>query len=153
MSGWQDLAVRYRTGLSPEGERLRWSSAQIGGVSFRSCLNITLGQAGLFLVPTLPFRMFMPLLMIPWADVKFEGVTRMFFFEFSCFRLGAEGPVFAVFGRTAERFRPYLRDEARSAFESRRAFAGSLVDRRIVLVAVAASVVGLVAALIAASAR
>ena len=150
LSGWRSLAERYRTGGAPEGERLAWTSAKIGGVSFKGCLNLTLGPAGLFLVPSLPFRLFMPPLLIPWTEIRFEGFARMFFLEFACFRLGGHGPVFAVFRRTGEKLRPYLLAEPRAAFESGRAFAGSLLDRRILLVAAAGAVAGLVAAMIAA---
>jgi hypothetical protein len=150
LSGWRALADRYRCADSPDGERLLWTSGQIGGVSFRSCLNVTLGHDALFLVPSLPFRMFMPLLRVPWTDVRFEGFTRMFFLEFACFRLGAEGPIYAVYRRTGDRLRPSLTETARADYESRGEFVGSLIDRKILLVALCAAAAGIVAALIAA---
>lgn len=41
LSGWSELVKRYLAAAEPEGERILWTSAQIGGVSFRSCLNAT----------------------------------------------------------------------------------------------------------------
>jgi hypothetical protein len=150
LSGWSALAARYRALTAPEGERLAWTSAHMGGVSFRSCLNLVLAPSGLFLVPHLPFRLFMPPLLIPWTDVRFEGFTRMFFMKLACFRLGAEGPIFAVFGGIGERVRPYLLVEPRAAYASERRFAESLIDRRILIIAMAAAFMGVIAALLAA---
>jgi hypothetical protein len=150
LSGWRSLAERYRTGGAPDGERISWTSARIGSVSFRSCLNLTLAPAGLFLVPLLPFRMFMPPLLIPWADVRFEGFTRMLFMELACFRLGGgQGPVFAVFRRTGERLRPFLPAERRAAFDSGGRFHESLIDAKMWIIAAAAAGVGIAAAVAA----
>ena len=153
LSGWSSLAERYRTGGAPDGERLAWTSGQIGGVSFRSCLNLTLAPGGLFLVPLLPFRLFMPPLLIPWADVRFEGFRRRLFVDFACFRLGGgQGPVFAVYRRTGERLRPFMSEERRAAFDGGSRSGQSLVDRRMWIVAAAAAGVGIAAA-VAASKR
>jgi hypothetical protein len=149
LSGWSALAERYRTGAAPAGERLPWMSARIGSVSFRSCLNATLAPAGLHLVPLLPFRLFMPPLLIPWTEIRFEGFSRYFFNEFACFRLGAQGPVFAVFQRKGERLRAFLPKEALAAFESRKVFAESLIDSRTWIIAAAAAAVGIAAAVTA----
>jgi hypothetical protein len=149
LSGWRSLAERYRTGGAPDGERLTWTSGQLGGVSFRSCLNLALGPSGLFIAPALPFRLFMPPLLVPWNEVRFEGFTRLFFFELACFRLGGEGPILALYRPTAERLRPRLGQAAGSAFDSGGAYAGSLIDRRMRLVAAAAAFAGLAAAVVA----
>ena len=150
LSGWSSLARRYRAAAPPEGERLTWASGQIGSVSFRSCLNLTLAPSGLFLVPMLPFRLFMPPLLVPWTDVRFEGFSRILFLDFACFRLGAGGPVFAVYSATGARLHRFLAEDSRTAFSSGRAFTESLFDRRILIAAGAASAAALAAGLIAA---
>ena len=150
MSGWNALVERYRAQAVPEGERITWASGQIDGVSFRSCLNLTLAATGLHLVPSLMFRLFMPALLIPWADIRFEGIKRIFFLEFSCFRLGAEGPLFVVRGATGDRLVSHLTEEARSGLKTRRAYAGTLFDHRIVYLMTFGAVLGLIGAIAAA---
>lgn len=149
LSGWRALAERYRTGAAPEGKRLAWTSGRIGSVSFRSCLNLTLAPAGLFIVPLLPFRLFMPPLLIPWSEIRFAGFTKMFFVEFSCFRLSDQGPVYAVFRRTGEHFRPFLPKDSLAAFDSGKDFTESLIGDGAWIIAMAAAAAGIAAAFVA----
>ncbi len=123
MSGWRALSQRYPAVAEPVGERLIWASAQLGGVSFRSCLNMTLSPAGLYMVPARMFRLFMPPLLIPWSDVRFAGFPKVFFFEFACLRLGgAEGTVLCLFRRGSKNFLPFLSDQDRRDYDSERRF-------------------------------
>src|SRR3569832_1184200 len=118
LSGWSALAKRYPAAAEPEGERIVWTSAQLGGVSFRSCLNVPLAPSGLYLVPARLFRLFMPPLLFPWSDIRFEGFTKVLFFELACFRLGgAEGPVFTVFTSVGARLRQHLIEEHGRAYD------------------------------------
>ena len=154
VSGWTKLVERFPAPDEPEGERILWTSAQLGGVSFRSCLNMTLAASGLHLVPSLLFRLFMPPMLVPWNEVHFEGFTKMLFFELACFRLGgAEGPVLCVFTSLGERLRAHLVGEHVAAYDSEREFEGSLIDSRIWLVVAAMTGVGLAAAILAAKAQ
>jgi hypothetical protein len=147
LSGWSALAERYPAADEPEGERVVWTSAQLGGVSFRSCLNATLAASGLYLVPARLFRLFMPPILIPWSDIRFEGFTKVLFFQLACFRLGgAEGPVFSVFASLGARLRVHLIEEHGRAYDAERPYEGSLIDSRIWLVAAAAAGIGLIAA-------
>lgn len=147
LSGWSALARRYPAAAEPEGERILWTSAQIGGVSFRSCLNVTLAPSGLYMVPARIFRLFMPPVMVPWSDIRFEGFTKVFFFELACFRLGGtEGPVFTVFTSVGARLRVHLIEEHGRAYDMSRPYEGSLIDSRIWLLAAAAAGLGLIVA-------
>ena len=149
-SGWRALAARYPAAGEPPGERMLWTSAQIGGVSFRSCLNMTVGPAGLYLVPAFMFRLFMPPLLVPWGDVRFTGFKKVFFFEFACLRLGgAEAGVPCVLRRDLEKFLRFLADQDRRDYASGLRFGGSLIDPRLIAVALAAGAAGLVIALTA----
>lgn len=149
MSGWNALAQRYRAVDEPSGERLTWIRAQLGGVSFRSSLNLTLGADGLFMVPALPFKTFMPLLLIPWSDVSFEGFTTFFFFKLACLRLGGkDGPLLSVYPRTAARLLPRLSESARQDHAAKKTFDGNVVDPRILVAAVAIAVLGLVVGIV-----
>jgi hypothetical protein len=150
VSGWPSLAARYRVNAEPSGERLLWSSASVGGVSFRSCLNMCLSPAGLYMVPSLPFRMFMPALLIPWSDVSFEGFTKVLFFDFACLRLGGtEGPLLCVRRKTGERFRPFLASQGRLDFEAGSRFAGSIWPKNMGAVAALLAAVGAAGAIVA----
>jgi hypothetical protein len=147
LSGWNALAKRYPADAEPEGERAVWTSAQLGGVSFRSCLNVTLAPSGLYLVPARLFRLFMPPVLIPWSGVRFEGFTKVLFFELACFRLGGEdGPVFCVFTALGARMRVHLIEEHGRAYDLDRPFEGSLIDSRVWLIAAALAGIGLAAA-------
>lgn len=150
-SGWSRLVARYPAPAEPEGERILWTSAQLGGVSFRSCLNMTLGASGLYLVPSRLFRLFMPPMLVPWSDIRFEGFQKVLFFELACFRLGgAEGPIFTVFAALGARLRVHLIEEHGRAYDQAQAYEGSLIDSRIWLVAAALAGIGLIAAIYAA---
>ena len=81
---------------------------------------------------------------MPWTDVRFEGFKRMLFLEFACFRLGAGGPVLAVYRRTGERLHPFLGRDGQAGFLTGQAFGEPLIDRRIIYVAAAAGVAALV---------
>jgi len=151
LSGWNALAKRYPAAAEPEGERVVWTSAQIGGVSFRSCLNATLAPAGLYLAPARLFRLFMPPVLVPWSDIRFEGFTKVLFFELACFRLGGEtGPSFIVFAALGARLRVHLIEEHGRAYDMSRPYEGSLVDSRIWLLSLALAGIGLIAAYFAA---
>ena len=151
LSGWSELARRYPAAAEPEGERIVWTSAQLGGVSFRSCLNATLSPSGLYLVPARMFRLFMPPVLIPWSDIRFEGFTKVLFFQLACFRLGgAAGPVFCVFTALGARLRLHLIEEHGRAYDADRPFEGTLIDSRIWLVAAASAGIGVAAAYFAA---
>ncbi|MFI5345420.1 MAG: hypothetical protein ACHQ51_03495 [Elusimicrobiota bacterium] len=150
ISGWSSLAARYPAESRPDGERLTWASARLNGVSFKSCLNMTLGPSGFYAVPALPFRLFMPAFLVPWTDVGFAGFQEILFWRFPVFRLGgAEGPVLILFGKTGARFAPYLNDENRRRYDMDARFEGVPVDKKLLLVALIAAVIGLAAALLA----
>jgi hypothetical protein len=150
ISGWRTLAPRYPAAAEPAGERLLWNSAEVGDVSFRSCLNMTLSAAGLYMVPSLPFRLFMPPMLIPWSGVRFEGSRKFLFFESSCFRLGGDdGPVLSVRRSAGARFRPYLPEAARRDLDSGREFAGEPISRTAWILLAACAAAGLLAAIFA----
>ena len=147
LSGWNGLAARFPGATAPDGESLSWTTARLDSVSFRSCLNMTLSPSGLFMVPSLAFSLFMPPLLLPWTDVEFVGFERAFFWRCPCFRLGgAEGPVLMLFRGAGDRFRSYLSDDGRRKYDSDVAFERLPLDRRLIMAAVGAALIGLGAA-------
>lgn len=69
LSGWNRLAGRYRCREVPIGTTFTGVEGQLGIVTFRSALECTVGERGLFLQPSFIFRFAHPLLFIPWTDL------------------------------------------------------------------------------------
>jgi hypothetical protein len=150
LSGWSSLHARFPAGLRPDGERLTWTNARLGAVSFRSCLNMTLSPGGLHMVPSLPFRLFMPPLLVPWREISFAGIRHVLLWDYGCFQLGgADGAILMLFRRTSDRFRPYLAVESARAYETDLRYEGALFDKRLLIVSALSAAVGLAAALLA----
>ena len=83
MSGWHELARRFKASESIEGRRFSFRSGAIGWsafpVSYGSCLFLIIGPKGIALSILFPFRFLHPGLLIPWAAIqRCERVT--FFF-------------------------------------------------------------------------
>lgn len=149
ISGWSALAERFRAGERPDGERVRWASAQLGGVSFKNCLNVTLAERGLHLVPTWGFRLFMPALFLPWSEVRFAGFSGYWIFRFACFRLGPDGTTFAVWPKLGARLAARLDARSRADHAAETKFPGRLTSPTLTKISVAAAVLGLIAAFVA----
>jgi|GEM_PF-2130417 len=154
VAGWPGLAARYPAEAEPAGERLIWISAQLGAVSFRSCLNITLSADGFYMVPALMFRLFMPPLLIPWSEVRFEGLRNFLFFEFACWRLGgADGPILCLWRRIGARFIPYVSEKDRADFAAERRFEGRLIPAVVWIVMALGAAAGIFASIVSSFAR
>lgn len=74
LSGWHELAQRFGSGDSIDGERFRFRSAAIGWpafpVSYGGSLFATVGARGFMLSILFPYRFLHPPLVIPWAEVE-----------------------------------------------------------------------------------
>jgi hypothetical protein len=149
ISGWSALAARFPAGERPDGERVFWTSAQIGGVSFKNCLNLTVADSGLHLAPTFLFRTFMPALLIPWREVRFSGFRRWFFVEFAVFSLGPDRTSFAVWPKTGELLIPRLDEKSRADHAARTKHAEPLMSAALTKISIVAAVLGLIAAFVA----
>jgi len=83
MSGWHELAKRFRSDESIEGERFRFRSGSIGWsafpVSYGGTLFATVGPKGFRLSVFFPFRLLHPPLVIPWTEVERCEPTRYWF--------------------------------------------------------------------------
>lgn len=68
-SGWVGLAGRFAAREAPVGERFRMQSVTLGLFgSYRNCVNVTVGPAGLHLVPMILFRFAHPAVADPVGD-------------------------------------------------------------------------------------
>ena len=70
LSGWRRLATRYRSTEVPKGQFFSGVECQLGIVTFRSALECTVSEGGLFLQPAYLFRYAHPLLFIPWTELR-----------------------------------------------------------------------------------
>jgi hypothetical protein len=70
-SGWTEVARSYRADHTAQGQRFLFQSARMKNFAgFRGSLIITVSEAGLYLSVLPLFRIGMPSLFIPWADVS-----------------------------------------------------------------------------------
>jgi len=74
VSGWRELAERFKSDASLEGEQFRFRSGAMGPryfpVNYGSCLFATVGQNGFALSLLFLFRFLHPRLVIPWSAVE-----------------------------------------------------------------------------------
>lgn len=77
MSGWQELSARFpETQADSESTRLRFCSVRLGGISYKSCVNVLLSKDAVTLQMQFPFRDFHPNIRIPRKKlVQGSGAT------------------------------------------------------------------------------
>jgi len=80
LSGWHELAKRFRSDDSIEGRRFRFRSAAIGWpyfpVSYGGSLFATVGPRGFTLSIFFLYRFLHPPLLIPWTEIERCEPTR-----------------------------------------------------------------------------
>ncbi len=77
LSGWSDLAARYRTDVPFEGEKWRFQSAQTRYMSrYNGCLTFGANLQGVYVAPLLFFRVAHPALLIPWHELQMSPQRR-----------------------------------------------------------------------------
>ncbi len=77
-SGWTTLAKAFPSPQRVEGRRFRFASAAMGSsvpVRYGNCLFVTVGDAGIRIAVTFPYRLLSPPLFIAWRDVSTVEVT------------------------------------------------------------------------------
>ncbi len=85
LSGWRDLAHRFRYHGKFRGEMYRfrdWGSSPwplSRDVSGFGTLNAGMNEEGLYLVPIIPVRLFHPPLLIPWGEIEAVPQGKFFF--------------------------------------------------------------------------
>ncbi len=88
MSGWSQLAARFRLQGEFPGPKWSWQSAQMRwGANYNNCLTVGADQTGLFLHPMILFRSGHPPLFVPWSETTFQR-TRVFLVLMIELRLG-----------------------------------------------------------------
>jgi hypothetical protein len=96
LSGWRQLAKRYRCTASILGTTWWFQSAGIHRyleVSYGSCLTVRANEDGIGFSIQFPFRIAHPPLFIPWSEVRVTQVQRFFFFKLVRFTFPEEPSV------------------------------------------------------------
>ena len=107
-SGWGKLAGRFHHPQEFQGEFLRWQSARMNLVNFRSILNLGLNERGLYLVPMVLFRPFHKPLFIPWEDLVAQPFKRFFYQGYRLQFRSAPGVRLDLYPSTFQRIVEYL---------------------------------------------
>ncbi len=81
VSGWQELARRYRATAPPRGTRFGAVTGRVGPVNYNSSLTIYVSSEGLYLTILKLFRLSHPDLFIPWGAVTGRQAARTLFFD------------------------------------------------------------------------
>jgi len=71
-SGWRRIGQRFGNPgpFAASGEKVRFSSAQIGWANYSGALQLMVSPSGLYLSPIWFFRAFHPPLFIPWSEFE-----------------------------------------------------------------------------------
>lgn len=87
--GWRLLAQRFRAAGKIQGRRWSMQSASMRWMTrYNNGLTIGADETGLYIVPTLLFRMGHPPLYIPWMEITAQDKTEFFFLKSVELRLG-----------------------------------------------------------------
>lgn len=74
MSGWHQLASRFRATSAIEGQRYRFSSLSLGAgafpMSYRNCIFVTVGRSGFLMSVLFLYRAYHPPIFVPWSAVE-----------------------------------------------------------------------------------
>jgi len=85
ISGWYQLAEKFKSDEPIDGERFRFRSGAIGWgafpVSYGSCLFAPVGSKGFALSVLFPVRFLHPRLVIPWSAVERCEHVRFWFMK------------------------------------------------------------------------
>lgn len=77
LTGWSELAARYRTDVPFEGETWRFQSAQTRYMShYNGCLTYGANLQGLYVSTWFVFRVAHPALLIPWHELQMNPQRR-----------------------------------------------------------------------------
>lgn len=103
--GWKQLAYNYRLEgtLPPNSVRYAFQSARAGegftSPRYNSCMHGWIDSSGLYLRPAMLFRIFHPMLLIRWSDIKAIKPPKMGWLGGQHLDLGTHSTGITLFGR------------------------------------------------------
>ena len=87
VSGWRQMAERWRADRKPDGLAFWISIAWVGEVRYKRALNAVVAREGLYLAPFL-FRAGHRPLLIPWEELHSEGEEKGFLTRYAKLSVG-----------------------------------------------------------------
>jgi hypothetical protein len=112
--GWSKLADRYTalSAPSPDAKKILWQSASFGDTAmspnYSSCINAWVDSNGIYLRPSLMFRLFHPMLFLRWNDLQIVEEVNSFFVKSVKIRIAGITPILVARGRLATAFANHL---------------------------------------------
>ena len=80
LTGWSELASRYRTDAAFEGQKWRFQSAQMRYMShYNGCLSFGANSQGVYISTWAMFRIAHAPLFVPWSELRVEPKRRWLF--------------------------------------------------------------------------
>jgi hypothetical protein len=108
MSGWTDLAKRFRSSRRPEGRSLSWQVVSVGFVPENGVTALVVSPEGLYLSSFPIFRFMRPPLLVPWNEVRLVS-SRSFFGRIERFTLELASATSLTIKRAAfDAMQPYV---------------------------------------------
>lgn len=110
LMGWTRLAASYAATNepSPNAKKLTWQSLSFGpgvmSTNYNSCINAWLDHEGLYLRPSLMFRLFHPMLFLRWNQMQSVEETRLFLFKRIKVQMAGDVPAILAAGRLGQEF-------------------------------------------------
>ena len=107
LSGWRDLAIRFRATTEVAGEKFGLSSGSMGSsnwfpVGYRNCLFVTVSDSGLGLSLIFPFRLFSPSLFISWDHIESVAEGRIWMVNCTMIKVRGTSTKISLRGKVAQ---------------------------------------------------
>jgi hypothetical protein len=80
--GWADLANKYLFENDFIGQRKGIISAGINSVNYKNSLVLKFNDEGIYLRPSILFRLFHKPILIPWSEIKEVRTKKILFFTY-----------------------------------------------------------------------
>jgi hypothetical protein len=111
--GWDALAAKFRTGMSPAGDATAGNTIQVGTGAFapiyKNCTVIAPSGTGLYIAPKVAGFLSLPPVVIPWHEVKKAQATTLYWNGAVALTIGDPAITSVVFEKGAfVRIRPYI---------------------------------------------
>ena len=108
--GWSNLAQNYKTSTEFYGTDYGIVSARVNIVNYKASLILKYNDEGIFLRPTIPFRIYHPPVFVPWNEISAVDEGQFLFAKYV--KIGVGSPKVASIFLSKRTF-----DQLRGTFE------------------------------------
>jgi len=88
LSGWDKLAERYGDRQPFQGKIFHFYSGYVGLVRYKGTINIGINLVGLYLNPSVLFRLNYPPILIPWHEINGCVEKKFLLMKYCIFNVG-----------------------------------------------------------------